>query len=199
MLTNLSPRTFTDAGLIRGPQGEQGPQGPQGEQGIQGVQGVQGPQGPQGEAGTNGTNGTDGSDGADGVSVTNVQVTNTNHLIVTLSSGSTIDAGEIQVSGGGGGTQLYKHSFTSLGDTSVTSGVIISTDASAYGNLSDATNILYMELDGKQIIGKYSTGSTPMNIQNHLCFIGSNGAIASVYTTLTGLADEIGGDVVTAL
>ena len=96
VLTNLSPRTFTDAGLIRGPQGEQGPQGPQGEQGIQGVQGAQGP---QGEAGANGT---DGSDGADGVSVTNVAVTQTNHLIVTLSNGTTIDAGEIQVSGGGG-------------------------------------------------------------------------------------------------
>lgn len=106
VLTNLSPRTFTDAGLIRGPQGEQGPQGPQGEQGIQGVQGAQGPQGPQGEAGTNGTNGTDGSDGADGVSVTNVAVTQTNHLIVTLSNGTTIDAGEIQVSGGGGGATI---------------------------------------------------------------------------------------------
>ena len=95
VLTNLSPRTFTDAGLIRGPQGEQGPQGPQGEQGIQGVQGVQGPQGPQGEAGADGT---DGTDGTDGVSVTNVAVTQTNHLIVTLSNNTTIDAGEIQLS-----------------------------------------------------------------------------------------------------
>ena len=93
VLTSLDPRTFTDAGLIRGPQGEQGPQGPQGAQGIQGVQGEQGP---QGEAGT------DGTDGTDGVSVTNVAVTQTNHLIVTLSNGTTIDAGEIQVSGGGG-------------------------------------------------------------------------------------------------
>ena len=120
VLTNLSPRTFTDAGLIRGPQGEQGPQGPQGEQGIQGVQGAQGPQGPQGEAGTNGTNGTDGSDGADGVSVTNVQVTNTNHLIVTLSSGSTIDAGEIQVSGGSGSNNGFNLTFNRVTEGSIT-------------------------------------------------------------------------------
>ena len=113
VLTNLSPRTFTDAGLIRGPQGEQGPQGPQGEQGIQGVQGAQGPQGPQGEAGADGTDGTNGTDGSDGVSVTNVAVTQTNHLIVTLSNGTTIDAGEIQVSGGGGGYQGFDVSYIS--------------------------------------------------------------------------------------
>ena len=109
VLTNLSPRTFTDAGLIRGPQGPQGPQGEQGPTGAtgatgaQGPQGEQGPQGPAGANGTNGTNGTDGADGADGVSVTNVAVTQTNHLIVTLSNNTTIDAGEIQVSGGGSG------------------------------------------------------------------------------------------------
>ena len=98
VLTNLNPRTFTSAGLIRGPQG---PQGPQGEQGPQGQQGPQGEQGEQGEAGTNGT------DGSDGVSVTNVAVTQTNHLRVTLSNGTTIDAGEIQVTASG--TKLYKH------------------------------------------------------------------------------------------
>lgn len=117
VLTNLSPRTFTDAGLIRGPQGEQGeqgPQGPQGPQGIQGVQGEQGPtgaQGPQGEqgpTGATGATGATGEQGPQGVSITNVAVTNTNHLIVTLSSGNTIDAGEIQVSGGSGSGHAFE-------------------------------------------------------------------------------------------
>lgn len=103
VLTNLNPRTFTSAGLIRGPQG---PQGPQGEQGPQGPQGPQGEQGEQGEAGT------DGTDGSDGVSVTNVAITQTNHLIVTLSNGTTIDAGEIQVTGSG--AKLYCHTITYL-------------------------------------------------------------------------------------
>lgn len=118
VLTSLSPRTFTDVGEIRGPQGDTGVSVQNvainasnhlittlsdnttidaGE--IETLQGPQGIQGPQGEAGTN---------GSDGVSVTNVQVTNTNHLIVTLSNSQTIDAGAISVSGGGG-TQLYLH------------------------------------------------------------------------------------------
>ena len=91
VLTSLSPKTFTNAGHIQGPQGPQGEQGIQGIQGPQGIQGIQGVQGPAG---------ADGADGADGVSITNVSVNASNHLIVTLSSGSTIDAGEIQVSGG---------------------------------------------------------------------------------------------------
>ena len=96
VLSNLSPRTFTDVGEIRGPQGIQGETGPQGPQGAQGIQGIQGEPGAQGSPGTN------------GISITNVTVNSSNHLIVTLSNSQTIDAGEIQVSGGGG-TQLYLH------------------------------------------------------------------------------------------
>lgn len=73
VLINLDPRTFEDAGEIRGPQGPAG---------------------------------QDGTDGTDGVSVTNVAVTQTNHLIVTLSNGTTIDAGEIQVSGSQNGFNI---------------------------------------------------------------------------------------------
>lgn len=51
VLSSLSPRTFTDVGLIRGPQGEQGEQGPKGDKGDTGATGPQGPQGPQGPAG----------------------------------------------------------------------------------------------------------------------------------------------------
>lgn len=69
VLTNLDPRTFTESGLIRGPQGPQGPQGiqgPQGEQGPQGVQGPQGLQGPQGETGPAGADGAQGVQGPQG-------------------------------------------------------------------------------------------------------------------------------------
>ena len=69
VLTNLDPRTFTESGLIRGPQGPQGPQGiqgPQGEQGPQGVQGPQGLQGPQGEKGETGATGAQGEQGVQG-------------------------------------------------------------------------------------------------------------------------------------
>lgn len=42
VLTSLSPRTFTDAGQIQGPQGPQGPAGPQGETGATGATGAAG-------------------------------------------------------------------------------------------------------------------------------------------------------------
>lgn len=51
VLSSLSPRTFTDVGLVRGPQGEQGEQGPKGDKGDTGPAGPQGPQGPQGVPG----------------------------------------------------------------------------------------------------------------------------------------------------
>ena len=142
VLTSLSPRTFTDVGEIKGPQGDTGV-GVQnvainasnhlittltdnttidaGE--IETLQGPTGPQGPQGNAGENGN---------DGVSVTNVQVTNTNHLIVTLSNSQTIDAGEISVSGGGGGTQLYKHELTFTRGTEVAHVRVYNTIATQY-------------------------------------------------------------------
>ena len=61
VLISLSPKTFQNVGLIRGPKGDTGEtgatgatgaQGPQGPQGIQGIQGIQGPQGPQGPEGS---------------------------------------------------------------------------------------------------------------------------------------------------
>ncbi len=111
VLTNLDPKTFTNAGHIQGPQGPkgdkgdtgtQGPQGIQGETGAQGPQGIQGIQGEQGPKGDTGATGATGAQGPQGVSITNVSINASNHLIVTLSNGTTIDAGEIQGGGGGG-------------------------------------------------------------------------------------------------
>lgn len=51
VLSSLSPRTFTDVGLVRGPQGEEGPQGEKGDKGDTGATGPQGPQGPAGPQG----------------------------------------------------------------------------------------------------------------------------------------------------
>lgn len=51
VLSSLSPRTFTDVGLVRGPQGEEGPQGEKGDKGDTGATGPAGPQGPVGPQG----------------------------------------------------------------------------------------------------------------------------------------------------
>ena len=91
--------TFEQLQMLKGSQGEQGPEGPegpQGEQGPQGIQGIQGPTGPQGERGDM------GPEGANGVSVQNVVIEN-NHLMVTLSNGQVLDAGEMPAGQGGAG------------------------------------------------------------------------------------------------
>lgn len=49
---------------------------------------------------TNGVDGAPGRDGTDGVSVTNVAVNSSGHLIVTLSNGNTVDAGKLPASNG---------------------------------------------------------------------------------------------------
>ena len=87
--------TLEQLQMLKGPQGEQGPEGPQGERGIQGVQG------PQGERGIQGERGDMGPEGANGVSVQNVVIEN-NHLMVTLSNGQVLDAGEMPAGQGGG-------------------------------------------------------------------------------------------------
>lgn len=95
----LSPQLTLPLGPA-GPQGATGPQGPQGETGPTGATGATGPQGetgPQGPQGPAGADGQNGADGADGVSVVNVSVNASNHLIVTLSSGLSVDAGAISV------------------------------------------------------------------------------------------------------
>ena len=73
--------------------GETGQQGPKGEQGKAGSDGKQGPKGEKGQ---------DGVDGADGVSVVSLTVDFDNHLVVELSDGTSLDAGEIRVEEGKG-------------------------------------------------------------------------------------------------
>ena len=122
VLTSIDPKTFTNAGHIQGPQGPQGPQGIQGIQGPQGIQGetgaqgpqgIQGIQGEQGPKGDTGATGATGEQGPQGVSITNVAINASNHLIVTLSNSTTIDAGEIQGGGGGGIDAGFNFYYTS--------------------------------------------------------------------------------------
>ena len=108
---------------IQGVQGEKGDKGDQGEQGIQGVQGEKGDKGDQGEkgdagadgaSGQNGTNGIngkngvngqdgqngqDGKDGQDGTAgrgIDNAMIDNDGYLILTMTDGTTINAGLVR-------------------------------------------------------------------------------------------------------
>ena len=99
---------------IQGDQGEKGDKGDQGEQGIQGDQGEKGDEGDQdeqgdagadgasGQNGTNGINGKngqdgkDGQDGAAGRGIDNAMIDNDGYLILTMTDGTTINAGLVR-------------------------------------------------------------------------------------------------------
>lgn len=107
--------------------GAQGPQGPAGRDGKDGLNGR------DGKDGVDGKDGKDGTDGVDGISVVDARVDFDGGLVMVLSDGSEIDAGQIfspevaqniQIFRGGGGG-------TSLPDQSGNSGKYLTTDGSA--------------------------------------------------------------------
>jgi hypothetical protein len=75
---------------LKGPQGTSGKDGSSGKDGLRGPQGLSGVDGSDGAAGLHGQH---GSAGKDGISVTDVQIDFDGHLTVSMSDGTTIDAG----------------------------------------------------------------------------------------------------------
>lgn len=82
------------AGAIgaQGAKGDTGPAGPVGPQGPQGLQGIQGPQGP---AGATGPSGLPGTPGMNGDSVSDATIDPDGTLIITLTNGYTVEAGNV--------------------------------------------------------------------------------------------------------
>lgn len=90
--------------------GKDGLQGPKGEKGDRGFDGV------NGKDGRDGKDGKDGADGSDGVGVSDAHIDFDGALVITLTNGREINAGEvvpfdvaekIKVIGNGGGTSQY--------------------------------------------------------------------------------------------
>lgn len=79
--------------------GPVGPRGPRGLQGEPGSVGPQGSQGEQGEQGPQGEQGQTGPAGAVDVGITSASIDDAGNLILTLSDGSSINAGKVRDSG----------------------------------------------------------------------------------------------------
>lgn len=80
--------------------GDKGDTGPQGERGPEGKQGPAGPNGADGKSitgpkGDKGDTGAVGPDGQQGVSVVDAEIAVDDHLVLKLSNGKIIDAGEL--------------------------------------------------------------------------------------------------------
>lgn len=74
-----------------------GPKGDKGERGETGPQGPAGKGGVNGKDGKDGVDGIDGQNGKDGVSVVDAEIDIDNSLVLKLSDGNIIDAGQIYI------------------------------------------------------------------------------------------------------
>lgn len=87
----------------QGDKGEPGEPGKDGKPGIKGARGEPGKQGEKGERGEPGKKGPKGDPGADGVSIVDADIALDNHLVMKLSNGNIIDAGELPNTNNGSG------------------------------------------------------------------------------------------------
>lgn len=107
--------------------------GAQGPQGVAGKDGKDGRDGKDGISGIDGKDGTDGVDGKDGISIVDVSVDFDGSLVVTLSDGNIIDAGQMFSPEVAQNIQIFKGGAggTSLPSQTGNSGKYLTTDGSA--------------------------------------------------------------------
>lgn len=181
-LTNASYWVvFNDVSSLVGPQGPQGPQGekgetgPQGKQGIQGVQGERGIQGIQGEQGEQGIQGLPftyddfteeqleelrGPQGIQGVSVTGAIVDEDGRLVVTLTEGEPIDAGNVVGPTGatGNGISGIKKTAGNSAPGTIDTYTITMTDGETFSfDVYNGENGIITDADGNPVISVDTT------------------------------------------
>ena len=93
-----------------GPTGDKGDQGPKGEQGDRGLDGI------NGRDGIDGKDGVDGETGKDGISVVDAKIDFDGSLVLYLSNGSEINAGEITPAQAEGVYTMLKNGAASLNE-----------------------------------------------------------------------------------
>ena len=209
-ITGEVPNQVLNLVLEKGEQGEQGKQGIQGEQGKQGIQGEIGPQ---------------GNPGADAPTITGITIRQSDyHMIVTLSDGTSYDAGYCRgASGAGTGDMLAavydpqgKHQDIFAYIDEAIKGVSITTDATptqgstnpvqSGGVYSALANKLDKTGDGSNVTATFSAASTRANIATGEKLSVLFGKIAKWFADLKALAfkdtvekDDLASDVQTSL
>lgn len=167
-ITGEAPNQVLNLVLEKGDKGETGEKGATGDTGPQGKQGIQGPQ---------------GSPGADAPTITNITIRQSDyHLIVTLSDGTSYDAGYCRgASGAGTGDMLAsvydpnnKHQDIFAYVDNAIKDVKVTTDATptqgstnpvqSGGVYSALTNKLDKTGDGSNVTATFTAASTRANI-----------------------------------
>lgn len=105
MIESLLPRIeeLESRQLQKGDKGDKGEKGDRGEKGERGEKGASGDTGAVGPQGKEGKAGKDGKKGKDGVSVVDAEIAVDDHLVLKLSDGKEIDAGELPKANTNGG------------------------------------------------------------------------------------------------
>lgn len=121
--------------LQKGLDGKDGPKGDKGEQGLPGLNGK------DGRDGKDGKDGIDGKDGADGISVSDARVDFDGSLVIVLSDGREINAGEVIGEGVQDRTALITQINTLLPDQTGNSGKYLTTNGSvlSWGTISTSS------------------------------------------------------------
>lgn len=175
-----------------------GQDGIDGRDGKDGEPGKPGKDGKDGRPGRDGKDGVNGIDGQDGVSVTNVFLDFDNSLVIELSNGRQINAGEVLppdiadrlkiiinqgASGGGGGG-------ASLPDQSGNAGKFLTTDGStaSWGTPAGSGDVVGPSSATDNAIARFDLATGKL-IQNSVVTVSDTGAIAGV--TAFGTPDYI--------
>ena len=191
-ITGEAPNQVLNLVLEKGEQGEQGKQGIQGEQGKQGIQGEIGPQ---------------GNPGADAPTITGITIRQSDyHLIVTLSDGTSYDAGYCRGQAGAGTgdmlaavydpnnkhTDIFEYVDNAIKDVKVTTDATPtqgSTNPVQSGGVYSAlANKLNKTGDGSNVTEAFTAATTRANIATGEKFSVLFGKIAKWLSDLGSLA-----------
>lgn len=95
LIITYSNNLVSNLGVVVGAKGDKGDKGEKGDQGEQGLQGEKGDKGEQGVQGEKGQDGTNGTNGKDGVGIKTIAIDG-GSLKITLTSGSTLNLGNVK-------------------------------------------------------------------------------------------------------
>ena len=182
--------------------GKDGRDGTNGRDGRAGRDGSTGPMGPKG---ADGRNGVDGQDGVDGVSVTDAHIDFDGSLIISLSSGRTINVGEVVapdlaekikvITNGGGTSQSVLDALASL-QTQINNLIPSQTGNAGKFLTTDGTNTSWADVAGG--LSYQGTWNASTNTPTLASSTGTNGYyyVVSVAgsTNLNGITDWQAGD-----
>lgn len=191
-ITGEAPNQVLNLVLEKGDKGEQGKQGIQGEQGKQGIQGEIGPQ---------------GNPGADAPTITGITIRQSDyHLIVTLSDGTSYDAGYCRGQAGAGTgdmlasvydpnnkhTDIFEYVDNAIKDVKVTTDATPTQGSTnpvqSGGVYSSLVNKLDKTGDGSNVTAAFTAASTRVNIATGEKLSVLFGKIAKWFADLGSLA-----------